>query len=878
MKGLLLTRLQVAELRQFRQPFELADLQPGLNLIAGPNESGKSTLVRAIRAAFFERHRSTSVDDLRPYGDSVAAPTIELDFLLDGVPHRLRKSFLGRKRCELQAGSRRLEGQEAEDFLAERLGFQFAAKGASREEHWGIPGLLWIEQGSAQALRTAVEHAAGHLQRALDASLGEVAASAGDEVLALVREARSELLTGTGKPRGALQQALDEALRVQAECDALQLEAGRYRDQVDQCRALRAEQAAEAADAPWQRLRRQQAEAEAALRDADGLAAQREREAAEGARTQGLVDLLRQQLAAMARQVQDLQAREVALQRSAQALEAAGAAEQAAALAQGAASERLQAARAALALARQEDSRLQLQRQAADAQQRAAEVAALLQRAGAEAARATALRREADALQVPARALKTLRDQQQQARELDIRLATLATRLRWTLQPAADVQLDGQTLSGSGERLLSSDATLAIAGVGTLQLAPGGADLADLTRQRERLHDEHQAALQRLGLATLAEVEARDQAQRARLQEAGAAEQALRLLAPQGLEALQAAHDRAQALRAEAESALAQLPPAPAERAPDGPGAEAAHDAAQHTAEAATAQRELARRQLATAASQAEAARRERDALAALLGSPDHQAQQRHAQARLIDAQALLVRQQAALQALDARIAAARPDILRQDVDRLRRSADEAERAHHARALRIGQLEATLAQAGAQGLDEALATATLQAEAAARRRDELQRRAQALDFLLGKLEARRQALKRRLQAPLQRHLDHYLGLLFPGARLEVDEHLQPGRLQRGAAADAAAGGFDTLSFGAREQLGVLSRLAYADLLREASRPTLLILDDALVHSDEPRLAAMKRVIFDAAQRHQVLLFTCHPAAWRDMGAAPRMLR
>ena len=28
---------------------------------------------------------------------------------------------------------------------------------------------------------------------------------------------------------------------------------------------------------------------------------------------------------------------------------------------------------------------------------------------------------------------------------------------------------------------------------------------------------------------------------------------------------------------------------------------------------------------------------------------------------------------------------------------------------------------------------------------------------------------------------------------------------------------------------------------------------------------------MKRVQFDAAQRHQLLLFTCHPANWRDIG-------
>ena len=72
-------------------------------------------------------------------------------------------------------------------------------------------------------------------------------------------------------------------------------------------------------------------------------------------------------------------------------------------------------------------------------------------------------------------------------------------------------------------------------------------------------------------------------------------------------------------------------------------------------------------------------------------------------------------------------------------------------------------------------------------------------------------------------------------------------------------------------------MGVISRLAYADLLREAGRPTLIILDDALVHSDAERLAQMKRVLFDAAARHQILLFTCHPENWRDLGVSARSL-
>ncbi|WP_368736550.1 ATP-binding protein, partial [Zoogloea oryzae] len=163
---------------------------------------------------------------------------------------------------------------------------------------------------------------------------------------------------------------------------------------------------------------------------------------------------------------------------------------------------------------------------------------------------------------------------------------------------------------------------------------------------------------------------------------------------------------------------------------------------------------------------------------------------------------------------------------------------------------------------------------------AQRRRAELARRATALDHLLGLLQARRKALTRRLQAPLKRHLDHYLHLLFPDASLEIDERLQPGALTRrgpNGSARTETGPFDALSFGAREQMGVISRLAYADLLKEAGRPTLIILDDALVHSDAERLAQMKRVLFDAATRHQILLFSCHPEDWRDLGVAPRAI-
>jgi len=150
---------------------------------------------------------------------------------------------------------------------------------------------------------------------------------------------------------------------------------------------------------------------------------------------------------------------------------------------------------------------------------------------------------------------------------------------------------------------------------------------------------------------------------------------------------------------------------------------------------------------------------------------------------------------------------------------------------------------------------------------------ELQLRAKALSLLVERLETKRQALTAKLQAPLQARLDHYMRLLFPGARLGLQEDLTPAVLERGVGTDAVD--FGQLSHGAREQIALISRLAYADLLKEAGKPTLILLDDALVNTDSQRLDLMQRVLYDAAQRHQMLLFTCHPERWAGLGVPAR---
>ena len=72
--------------------------------------------------------------------DSAATPTVELEFELGGHDYRLTKSFLHKKRCELQWNGQQLDGTDAEDKLAELLGFQHAGKGAAQVLEGAVDG------------------------------------------------------------------------------------------------------------------------------------------------------------------------------------------------------------------------------------------------------------------------------------------------------------------------------------------------------------------------------------------------------------------------------------------------------------------------------------------------------------------------------------------------------------------------------------------------------------------------------------------------------------------------------------------------------------------------------------------------------------------
>lgn len=411
-----------------------------------------------------------------------------------------------------------------------------------------------------------------------------------------------------------------------------------------------------------------------------------------------------------------------------------------------------------------------------------------------------------------------------------------------------------------------------------MRISPGGEDLSELDRQHRDSAQALLNALQRLGVEDMAAAQQRLQDFNDLTAQIKMADQLLNSLAPDGLAELQAERDAALGKMKQSQDALDRLPAPPDQPAQTLDTAELEQesaDAAERANSVDTRETELT---YATAQSRAEQAVEELATAKALLSDPNRTERQTQCQLDLASNLAEQRLLQKRIDAAEEQLEQANPESVTNDIQRLNLSLQRIKEDHKKRHEKILLLQNTLELAGAQGLEEQQQEVSGDLHRAQKRSSELALRAAALELLCKKLEAKRNATMQRLQAPLLQRLKHYLQLLFPGSSMELDAGLAPQKLvRRLASGQTEVGNVDALSFGAREQLHLISRFAYADLLAAAGKPTLLILDDALVHSDDSRLAQMKRVIFDSAQRHQVLLFTCHPNVWRDVGVSVRSI-
>ena len=182
--------------------------------------------------------------------------------------------------------------------------------------------------------------------------------------------------------------------------------------------------------------------------------------------------------------------------------------------------------------------------------------------------------------------------------------------------------------------------------------------------------------------------------------------------------------------------------------------------------------------------------------------------------------------------------------------------------------VRIAGFKSRIEALEGAGLDEAIEQKDRERELCDAECGRFEHEAAVLTLLLLTLRDAEHDAKERYLSPVLKRVRPYLQLLFPGADIAIDENLRITGVVREAGYEEA---FHHLSMGTQEQIAVLVRLAFAGMLVEQGHPATVVLDDALVFSDDQRMSRMFDILNMAARNVQVIVLTCREQLFEGLG-------
>ncbi|GGK58788.1 AAA family ATPase [Ornithinimicrobium pekingense] len=858
----------------------------GVVVVEGPNEVGKSTVLEAFDKLLDPRLKASSlskeVKRLQPVGRDVG-PYVEAEFTVGGHRVRYAKRWLRQATTTLEILTpvhEQLTG-EAAHARVERL-----LNDSLDRTLWGALRLAQTGDGSLAPLADSAV-----LGAALDAAAGsDLHAEGGEQVLEMVEKEFLAYFTRTGRPTGDYRRAMTDHTEAQhgvTEAHRRLDEAGRLlerqqsaREAVEAgadvvARARTDHAAAQAAQVRAEAL----AEAHATARALLGQARERSRAIVKDRRHRvelaEQVDRLGEETdLTERRRAEDHTALEQLRPLLEQAEEAVAEADQA-----------LERAEDVCDLARADVDHL-VQVDQAQALDR------LVERVGSTVARLVAARKAVPARPVGAQEVRRVRELQHRVEVLTAQHEAASARVRVEslgghvemarpdAGPGATLSLEAGEIS---EGALTDEVVVTVPGAARVVLEPE----ADGRSRREEL--------QRVGeqLATLlADAGAADPQELAATAEATAAAQGAVRDLTRDLESLLAGRPAGQlrealdgavpaALREELDALLEQARastrhdddhPLPA----DVPTARAvAHAAGVDVQSCREARRS------------AVAVHRERQQGAALLRARLDRAdghleslrrQVERATSELAEARAVMsdgaldeeqARRATLLAQAEVEEAGARRALAEADVEGVRvrlgeaaRRLEEAEEAQEAATATLHALTGQVEMAQSEGRSELYDLAVVALEESERRLASLDRRARAARHLWRTLTEHRDRAHATYALPYTQALEELGRRVYgPGFGVTVDDQL----VVRSRTLDGATVPFEELSGGAKEQLGILARLAVARLV-DPTQGVPVVIDDALGYTDPDRLVQMGAVLgaSTAGAEVQVILLTCTP--------------
>ncbi len=855
------------------------NLPSGLVILVGENEEGKSTLLNAIRSCFFDKHNMTGqrAQSFQPY-NSTLRPEVFVDFEINGQPYKLFKAFCLKPQAELATPTGRLADSAAEEELARLLRFtppQRARREDGGHEHEGVFGMFWVEQGKSFTGVNPTPEGRNSIQQALQHEVGDVLGGRrGQRILNEVRRLRGELLTPGGRPTGAYAKAKERVPEIERELGAVKASLQEYARKLEDLERSRTRQSRYRIERTLEFAQDRLEKAGETAKQVEALRRTVDHTEAELARVRTEHTLAANLSEQRAKRVKELDVSE----NNVSQLNSAWASSQQI-LAE--ASKQATGREKELSEATERFEQAALAHDAATAVQQLAQVQTNIDNllrheheAKEAKSRADAALKAASAIGIEKKhivRLKRLHDEVNTARA---QLTALATNVRIDLQPGVRARIGRTTAVSGAEHRLTEPTVIDVTDCARITVVPGG-DIANPRAALKNAEDNLQRALKELGVDNLAEAESKQDNRQRLLNEAKSWQDQIQAHAPDGLDALLSSTSE---LRGEIQALTEKAGDKPTDLKKAG----AALKEAQGERDSAEQLRKAAEKRARQAREELQVAKTDDARCKAIYDSEEHhlhdlkeglQADRKATpdgelqKAVVAAAQRVNTAEQTA-SAARGMLENVNPEAVRLELAAAEGALDQLQKDLRHLSDQIIGLESGLREAGAQGLGERSQQLGADLQTANGVAAALEGRASTLELLYGVLTGAEKNAKETFLRPVTDRVQPYLKLLLPGTELLLSEEMDIVGLRRAGVEEE----FGALSLGTREQLAVLTRLAFADLLRENGQPAAVLLDDAIVFADDERFKRMLHILRKAAEKTQIIVFTCHERNYEAAGA------
>ncbi len=868
-------RLLRLSLENWRGVDELdVEFADGITLIEGPNEIGKSTIIEAVRMLFNEMDSSNKkhVKAIQPVGEDVGSK-IEAEVTAGDYRFVYSKTYNKSKQTTLDIlapSKKQLTGREAHEAVVQML---------TETVDMVLWEALLVDQGEKVALAD-IEHSSG-LANALDAVAGSTTSESEDTDLygSVQAEYEKYFTLKTSKPKFSevedayekAKKALDDAkialAEVEADSDAHDrstVEVRRLRTEMPSLKEKMQEH-----EQDWTAVSSLKEKVEAKKKElVSAQAVQQAKISAHESRRDLVKDIQVSQHA-----FNEETQKQEPLRTQAEKLKGEAASAQ---LVTSDLRKKTKLARAALDLAQGDERHIQDLDALADVKDRFGQLENISKDM-------KSFLKITSSITINEAALETFRAAEGSAVVARSKRDTAVTTVSVTAEKKLNIEFDSEKVSlekaATEIRSVVSELKLRLPGVAAIQISPSRS-VAELQEEVDEAELAVTKLASRFGVTNLEEAVAANQRRadaqrdidRLKIREEGILQKASKEEIQQAVSSLQAECDKYLGQRKSAQ----EMPEDTANAASRVADARSALSAKESALEAAQKKAEMRQGEYEQIDSQVRVAEQELAGLtAALKDKRDRLNRSRMKDSdkdlndRARESNAEVDKLKGKFNALQTSLAESSPDALEA---LLTNAKDVYERANAdlAKAEQdLAVLTDRLQQAQADGRFETLEAAEREFEESQATFQATRRRADAVDLLWATLNRFRDSARQAYVRPLKEAIER-LGRIVFGPGFEViiagDWSVESRTL------DGKTLPFEDLSVGAKEQLGILARLAAAQIVSKQGGVPLII-DDALGFSDPSRLETMGAAIAAAGKQCQIIILTSTPGRFTHVGSA-----